>query len=178
MVTRILGHGDELAELQRPFSGSAKMFQLCQRWQNPNFFLQKTWCSFFFSIVFDLLSFFFVFDSCCFLSFVNQIRQKYKNSKKSFFRFFFFELFSNQKSMFEWFWKYVRIAKSMFKLFSLFLNETSSFFVFFLCSDLKHLLSLFSSLPVRLPQSSLQPWQDLLQQAKSHVLERSVTIEN
>ena len=128
-VTRIIGHGDELTELQRPFSGSAKMLQLRQSRQNPDSLWQKTRFSFF------LFFFSFFLIVLCFFVFV-----------------FFFDLFSTKKT----FSNYFRIAKSIFNLFSFFLEWDMQFFWFY--SDLKHLLSLFSSLPVRLPQSSLRPW--------------------
>ena len=185
-VTRILGHGDELTELQRPFSRSAKMLQLRQSWQNPDFFLQKTWFPLFFRFVFNLLSFFFVFfsffflvfvfDSCCFLSFLNQIWQNRKVA--FFFSFFvvFFFIFFRCFSMFFPFFRLIFESRNQFSIYFWIFQWDKFFFWFF--SDLKYFLSLFSSLPVRLPQWSVRPWQDLLQQAKSHVLEHSVTIEN
>ena len=52
-------------------------------------------------------------------------------------------------------------------IFKVFSSEKNSFELF---SNLKDILLLFSPLPVRLPQWSSRPWQDLLQQAKSYVL--------
>ena len=70
-VTRILGHGDELTELQRPFSGSAKKCQnLRQSWQNPSLFDLFSICLvffvffvFFFRFRFQFLLFYVVFKS-------------------------------------------------------------------------------------------------------------------
>ena len=62
---------------------------------------------------------------------------------------------------------YLRITKKNQFIFKVFSSEKNSFELF---SNLKDILLLFSPLPVRLPQWSSRPWQDLLQQAKSYVL--------
>jgi len=103
---------------------------------------------------FRFLSVFLVFESNL---------TKSKNCKKH--RVFHFSIFFEPKRQFQF-------------IFELFLNPKNVNFQFIfeldgiveLFSNLKHLLIFFSPLPVRLPQWSSRPWQDLLQQAKSHVL--------
>ena len=58
---------------------------------------------------------------------------------------------------------YLRITKKNQFIFKVFSSEKNSFELF---SNLKDILLLFSPLPVRLPQWSSRPWQDLLQQPK------------
>jgi hypothetical protein len=78
-VARILGHGEEPPELLRPFLGAGIMVKLRQIRQHPEIAAEKLD---FFRFIFDVFSCFlffstvfvvFVFDSCRFFSFLNQI---------------------------------------------------------------------------------------------------------
>ena len=144
---------------------------------------------------FALRFFFHIFSYCFwFLCFILVLESKLAKSQKMqtpsiFFVFWYFFLtfyfhvfliflcfflaqFLNQKKTFS---NYFRMIFESRKQCSIYFESIFDFLwmrqVFFnLFSNLKHLLVLFSPLPVRLPQSFLRLWQDLLQQAKSHVL--------
>jgi hypothetical protein len=149
--------------------GAGIMVKLRQIRQHPEIAAEKLD---FFRFIFDVFSCFLFFSDCfcrfcfrflsVFLVFESNLT-KSKNCKKH--RVFHFSIFFEPKRQFQF-------------IFELFLNPKNVNFQFIfeldgiveLFSNLKHLLIFFSPLPVRLPQWSSRPWQDLLQQAKSHVL--------
>ena len=125
-----------------PPSLSGKKKAKSKNWKNPPFFPFFSFFSFFSFVSFFL---FFRFFFVVFVVFIFGPKTHFQ---------IIFESFSARKINFQVIFDWFSIWKLIFKLFQ----------------SLRNIFILLSPLPARLPQWSSRPWQDLLQQAKSHVL--------